>query len=50
MCVGIGIVGSEILLSAAAAGSGHGSMDVVHVLCDAVLCCVGFSQSQIILN
>jgi hypothetical protein len=41
-CVGIGVVGSEILLSMAAAGGGHGLMDVVHVLCDAVLCCVGF--------
>ena len=48
--MGISVVGLEILLSASAVGGGHGLIDVVHVLCDAVLCCVGFSQSQIILN
>ncbi len=33
-------MGLEILLSAAAAGGGNGSMDVVHVLCNAVFCVV----------
>ena len=37
--MGIGVVGLEILLSASAAGSGHGFIDVVHVLLCVVQCC-----------
>ena len=45
-------MGSEILLSAAAAGGGHGSRDVV-MLCMMLLGCLlvlGFSQSQNIID
>ena len=45
-------MGSEILLSAAAAGGGHGSRDVV-MLCMLLGCLLGvlgFSQSQNIID
>ena len=37
--MGICVVGLEILLSASAAGGGHGLIDVVHVLLCVVQCC-----------
>ncbi len=40
---------SEILLAAAAAGSGHGSRDVV-MLCNWVVCWFGLFSSQNIID